>query len=120
MTSITYTAPDWAHVVTDDPRLIHDLNELSADRPDECVILTEGRENLMRAKVPPQWIGFLAPRRMRSSAGADIYTASNELLKQLHRCKKLTQQQKLTMRGQALHGDVEGAWRGFKRLIENE
>ena len=117
MTTITYTEPDWASVVTDDPRLIDRLNVYANSHPDECVILTEKRENLCRAKCPPSWIYIAAPIRKAEKASADDYLAAKMFLDRLAKVK-LTHQQKATLRGQALHGDLDGAWRGLERLVK--
>ena len=118
MTTITYTEPDWASVTTDDPRLIDDLRAYSDSHPDECVILTSGAENITRAKCPPGWIHITAPIRHVGKASADDYLAARTFLERLGKAKRLSPQQRSTLRGQALHGDVEGAWRGLERLMK--
>lgn len=45
------------------------------------------------------------------------YTAANHIIKMIHASQYLTLQEKRTLRGQALHGDVEGARLGYENLL---
>lgn len=42
---------------------------------------------------------------------------AHNFLEMVKRSPTLTPQQKRTLRGQALHGDLEGAMRGYKTLV---
>lgn len=51
----------------------------------------------------------------RWQATPDDYLKAAMILRHI-KVSRLTPQQKRTLRGQALHGDIEGAWKGFERL----
>lgn len=48
----------------------------------------------------------------------DVYLRSKNFLDIVRKSEVLTPQQKRTLRGQALHGDLPGAERGLKRIME--
>ena len=49
---------------------------------------------------------------------AQRYREAQSFLSILNKSKRLlTAQQRFTLKGQALSGDLEGAWKGLKRLI---
>ena len=59
---------------------------------------------------------------MQKSDGAitrEAYMRCNQFTDLLKR-STLTEQQKRTLRGQALHGDLEGARKGYRRLTTME
>lgn len=116
-TSISFTAPDWAFVSTDDQAMIDVLRDMAERRPDECVIVEDPADSggVMRAKCPPRWVRIKPPAYGRALEEAQAYREAQAFLVQL-RHSRLTGQQKNTLRGQALGGDLEGAWRGFERL----
>lgn len=54
----------------------------------------------------------------------EVYVATMDFRRLLKRTKSLTAQQRSTLYGQALHGDLKGAMKGLDRLVgrseENE
>lgn len=53
----------------------------------------------------------------RSYVVAKRYREANSFLTILNQSKALTMQQRKTLKSQALSGDLEGAWRGLKKLL---
>lgn len=51
---------------------------------------------------------------------AKRYREAQSFLSVLNQSKRsLTQQQTKTLKGQALSGDIEGAWRGLQKLLRS-
>ena len=47
----------------------------------------------------------------------EAYARAQSFLNMIRTSKTLTNQQKATLRGQAIHGDLEGAMKGYQRLV---
>lgn len=45
------------------------------------------------------------------------YLRAQNFLRMIGKSKSLTPQQKATLRGQALHGDLDGAMRGYEKIV---
>lgn len=54
---------------------------------------------------------------MRDHPSPDDYARAQAFRNILKQSNELTTQQKRTLYGQAIHGDLDGAWKGYKALM---
>lgn len=59
----------------------------------------------------------MAVKAKGTRVSLEDYQRAQTFLTMVKRSRTLTPQQKSTLRGQALHGDIEGARKGYARLV---
>lgn len=53
----------------------------------------------------------------RELASREAYVDCQSFINEIKKSKALTFQQKRALYGQAIHGDLEGAWKGYRKLV---